>query len=117
LENDPFSVIVRYMPRRARQAPGGVIYHMLNRAAGRRQLFDDDQDHQAFPRVFGQALARPASAASPGAERVTGTTNVRRERARGTLLLTVGNPSCSAMLAICLGEHVRCQRRGMSFIA
>jgi hypothetical protein len=47
-----------------------MIYHVLNRAAGRRQLFDDDQDYQAFLRVFGQALARPAGAVSPGPVRV-----------------------------------------------
>src|SRR5690348_16872072 len=47
------------MPRRARQAPGGVIYHVLNRAAGRQQLFHDDRDYEAFLRTFREALARP----------------------------------------------------------
>jgi putative transposase len=47
------------MPRRARQAPGGVVYHVLNRAAGRRRLFDDGGDYEAFLRTLGEALARP----------------------------------------------------------
>jgi hypothetical protein len=27
------------MPRQARHSPGGIIYHVLNRAAGRKELF------------------------------------------------------------------------------
>jgi putative transposase len=54
------------MPRRARQAPGGVIYHVLNRAAGRRQLFDDEGDYEAFLRTLGEALARPGLPPSNG---------------------------------------------------
>ena len=46
------------MPRRARQAPGGFIYHVLNRAAGRRQLFDHDGDYEAFLRVLAEAQER-----------------------------------------------------------
>ena len=44
------------MPRQARHAPGGLIYHVLNRAAGRIQLFDDDADYAAFQRVLVQTL-------------------------------------------------------------
>ncbi len=44
------------MPRQARNAPGGVVYHILNRAAGRRALFDDAEDYAAFIRVFARTL-------------------------------------------------------------
>ena len=44
------------MPRQPRHAPGGVIYHVLNRAAGRRELFADDADYAAFIRVISQTL-------------------------------------------------------------
>jgi REP element-mobilizing transposase RayT len=44
------------MPRQARHAPGGLIYHVLNRAAGRRELFGRDGDYGAFLRVLGQSL-------------------------------------------------------------
>jgi hypothetical protein len=33
------------MPRRARIAPGETIYHALNRANGRNQLFDKPEDY------------------------------------------------------------------------
>ena len=48
------------MPRQARRAPGGVIFHVLNRAAGRGELFSDDGDYAAFVRV----LARTVDATS-----------------------------------------------------
>jgi len=44
------------MPRQARIAPGGVIYHVLNRAAGRNQLFSKDGDYAAFIRVLAQTV-------------------------------------------------------------
>jgi putative transposase len=44
------------MPRQARIAPGGLIYHVLNRAAGRRELFADAADYSAFLRVFARTL-------------------------------------------------------------
>ena len=46
------------MPRRARRAPGGLIYHVLNRGAGRQALFDDDADFAAFVRVLAEVLER-----------------------------------------------------------
>jgi putative transposase len=46
------------MPRRARQAPGGLVYHVLNRAVGRMKLFTKDADYQAFERVLAQAHQR-----------------------------------------------------------
>ena len=46
------------MPRIARVAPGGYIYHVLNRANGRLRLFQKQQDFQAFYRVLLQAYQR-----------------------------------------------------------
>jgi len=46
------------MPRRARQAPGGLVYHVLNRAVGRMKLFTKDADYHAFERVLAQAHQR-----------------------------------------------------------
>jgi hypothetical protein len=40
------------MPRTARRAPGGLICHVLNRAAGRMTLFRHDSDYLAFLRVL-----------------------------------------------------------------
>lgn len=36
------------MPRMARYAPGGLVYHVLNRGVGRQQLFFSDDDYLAF---------------------------------------------------------------------
>jgi putative transposase len=44
------------MPRRARQAPGGLVYHVLNRAVARLPLFEKDGDFEAFERVLREAL-------------------------------------------------------------
>lgn len=46
------------MPRSARVAPGGVVYHVLNRAVARSQIFKKDGDYEAFERVLGLALER-----------------------------------------------------------
>ena len=40
------------MPRTARVAPGGMVFHVLNRGVGRMQLFDKAGDFQAFERVL-----------------------------------------------------------------
>jgi putative transposase len=40
------------MPRTARNAPGGLIYHVLNRANGRLRLFKKEDDFLAFERVL-----------------------------------------------------------------
>jgi putative transposase len=48
------------MSRRARVAPGGIVYHALNRAAARLPLFHKPQDYDAFERVMVEAMvARP----------------------------------------------------------
>src|SRR5205823_14680761 len=39
-----------------RYAPGGFVYHALDRAAARLPLFHKDGDYQAFLRVFDEAL-------------------------------------------------------------
>jgi putative transposase len=46
------------MGRPLRTAPGGLVYHVLNRANGRQGLFDDDGDYAAFERVLAQACER-----------------------------------------------------------
>ena len=44
------------MPRPSRYAPGGMIFHVLNRGVGRRTLFDKQGDYQAFQRVLEETL-------------------------------------------------------------
>jgi putative transposase len=46
------------MPRQARQAPGGLIYHVLNRAAGTGSLFRHEKDFAAFIRTLHQTLEK-----------------------------------------------------------
>jgi putative transposase len=45
------------MPRTARVAPAGMIFHVLNRGVGRQRLFDHDGDYAAFERCLAHALA------------------------------------------------------------
>ena len=40
------------MPRHARNAPGGLVYHVLNRAVARLPLFEKPADFDAFERVL-----------------------------------------------------------------
>ncbi|MBI1830668.1 MAG: transposase [Planctomycetes bacterium] len=46
------------MPRHARVAPGGFVYHALNRAVARLPLFQKDEDYRAFERVLVEAMAK-----------------------------------------------------------
>jgi putative transposase len=46
------------MSRQARNAPGGLVYHVLNRANGRLRLFRKDEDFLAFEKVLIQAMQR-----------------------------------------------------------
>jgi putative transposase len=46
------------MPRRARVAPGEIVYHALNRANGRNRLFQKPQDYSAFERIMEAAMGR-----------------------------------------------------------
>lgn len=40
------------MPRNSRVDVGGEIYHVINRANGRLQIFDKDADHQLFEQLL-----------------------------------------------------------------
>jgi len=44
------------MPRRARKAPGGMVFHCINRGNDRREIFDDAADYGAFERVMGKVI-------------------------------------------------------------
>jgi putative transposase len=46
------------MPRRARATPGGLVYHVLNRAVGRMKMFRREPDFAAFARVLHEAHER-----------------------------------------------------------
>jgi len=46
------------MGRPRRVAPGGYVYHVLNRANARLRIFDDSADYEAFERVLLQAVER-----------------------------------------------------------
>lgn len=48
------------MPRTARIAPGGMVFHVLNRGVGRMRLFLKDADFEAFERTIEKTLqSRP----------------------------------------------------------
>src|SRR5271166_1714004 len=44
------------MPRTARVAPGGMVFHVLNRGVARMQLFDKAAEYQAFEQVLQDTL-------------------------------------------------------------
>jgi putative transposase len=46
------------MPRRPRQAPGGLIYHVLNRAVGRMKILTKPGDYAAFQKIVAEAYKR-----------------------------------------------------------
>jgi putative transposase len=46
------------MPRRARIAPGEIVYHALNRGNGRSELFHKPEDYSAFERIMIAAMDR-----------------------------------------------------------
>src|SRR5208337_775787 len=46
------------MPRVARKAPGGQVYHVLNRSVGKMHLFGKDADFEVFQRVMIEAHQR-----------------------------------------------------------
>jgi len=48
----------RTMPRTARVAPGGHIYHVWNRSVGRSRLFGNDAEFEAFERIMVEANQR-----------------------------------------------------------
>ena len=46
------------MPRTARNAPGGMVFHVINRGVGKQQLFFNDDDYLAFERVIQETLEK-----------------------------------------------------------
>ena len=44
------------MPRTSRVAPGGFVYHVLNRGVGRRRLFDKPADYETFEVILAENL-------------------------------------------------------------
>jgi len=46
------------MPRTARHAPAGYVFHVLNRGVGRMQLFSKPADYEAFERVLAETLVK-----------------------------------------------------------
>src|SRR5487761_1140184 len=46
------------MPRIARIAPGGLVYHVLNRSVARLPLFQKAADFEAFERVLSETQDR-----------------------------------------------------------
>lgn len=46
------------MPCVARVVPGGVIFHVLNRANARSRIFERDQDYKALERVIAETAKR-----------------------------------------------------------
>jgi putative transposase len=46
------------MPRTARVAPGGMIYHVINRGVGKQKVFFSDDDYLAFERVIVETLEK-----------------------------------------------------------
>lgn len=51
-------VISTVMARALRHAPGGMVYHVLNRANGRQPIFRKDADYAAFERILDQVAER-----------------------------------------------------------
>jgi putative transposase len=46
------------MPRKARYTPGGLVYHVLNRAVAKLPLFRKEADYAAFERIMIEAQER-----------------------------------------------------------
>jgi len=46
------------MPRTSRYAPGGYVFHVLNRSVARMPLFKKDADYEAFLRVIAETLVK-----------------------------------------------------------
>lgn len=44
------------MPRTRRYAPGGLVFHALNRGVGKTQIFFNDEDFAAFERTIEETL-------------------------------------------------------------
>ena len=46
------------MGRPLRTTAGGLVYHVLNRANARMQIFDHEKDYDAFERILDEAVKR-----------------------------------------------------------
>jgi REP element-mobilizing transposase RayT len=46
------------MPRQARVAPGGLVYHVFNRSVAGLPLFRKEKDYEAFERIMIEAQER-----------------------------------------------------------
>ncbi len=46
------------MPRTARMAPGGAVFHVLNRANARARTFAKDRDYQTFEQIMAETAER-----------------------------------------------------------
>lgn len=46
------------MPRAKRQSPGGIVYHVLNRANARQRIFKGTSDYSIFERILSEGLAK-----------------------------------------------------------
>ena len=46
------------MPRTSRVAPGGMVFHVLNRGVGRQRLFDKPADYAAFEELLEETLVK-----------------------------------------------------------
>src|ERR1035437_1417058 len=46
------------MPRIGRTDVGGIVYHVINRANGRKSIFDNDRDYQTFEVILEEAVAK-----------------------------------------------------------
>jgi len=44
------------MPRTSRTAPGGLVYHVLNRGVGRQRVFDKPAAYSAFEEILSETL-------------------------------------------------------------
>lgn len=44
------------MPRTARQAPGGMVFHVMNRGVGRMRLFEKAADYVVYEQVSAETL-------------------------------------------------------------
>ena len=51
------------MSRKPRRCPGGLAYHVMNRATARETIFAGEGDYAAFERVLAEAREREAERA------------------------------------------------------
>jgi len=46
------------MPRSSRIAPGGMVFHVLNRGVGKMRIFEKEGDYEAFERILEETRER-----------------------------------------------------------